>query len=89
MKDCKKCVWYMQRSGCGNYLCRNQSEYDEFPQKEAVKPDIYVKTKSAIRRCGACGERIYLSDTECRHCGTPIDWEGYKRSTRDKQRGKR
>lgn len=30
MKDCKDCIWYgKEKPGqCGNYLCRNQSEYD-------------------------------------------------------------
>ena len=34
MKDCKTCIWFgKEKPGqCGNYLCRNQSEYD--PKEE-------------------------------------------------------
>ena len=30
MKNCKDCIWYGKEKPdqCGNYLCRNQSEYD-------------------------------------------------------------
>lgn len=31
MKDCMRCIWFDSvLNTCGNYLCRNQSEYDEY-----------------------------------------------------------
>ena len=40
MKDCRNCIWYDQvLSSCGNYLCRNQSEYDEYVRRKTDGSD--------------------------------------------------
>lgn len=34
MKNCKNCIWFDPvLKICGNYICINQSEYEEFPVK--------------------------------------------------------
>lgn len=40
MKDCKTCIWFgKEKPGqCGNYLCRNQSEYDPRTGVEEADP---------------------------------------------------
>ena len=40
MKDCKTCIWFGKEKPdqCGNYLCRNQSEYDPRTGVEKAEP---------------------------------------------------
>lgn len=35
MKDCRTCIYWKPMDGrCDNYLCRNQSEYDEYIRRK-------------------------------------------------------
>lgn len=49
MKDCKTCTWFgKEKPGqCGNYLCRNQSEYDprfgiEVEADDDAEEELYI-----------------------------------------------
>ena len=36
-RDCRNCIWFNKEieNSCGNYLCKNKSEYDELPKAMA------------------------------------------------------
>ena len=42
-KDCSKCVWHIRDGRCCNYMCRNQSEYEELPVREKPENDQITK----------------------------------------------
>ena len=58
MKDCKTCVWFgKEKTGqCGNYLSRNQSEYDpRFGIEEgAEKSGVLIRGMEMPTSCAYC-----------------------------------
>ena len=53
-KKCENCIWFNKNhdNSCGNYLCKNMSEYDELPVifdvQNVKEPDIDILIHSAL-----------------------------------------
>lgn len=87
MKDCKTCIWFgKEKPGqCGNYLCRNQSEYDprtgveEADSTADVRGDVRARWKGAglgDYSCSWCGEVVSGNNHNfCPNCGAKMDGE--------------
>lgn len=74
--------WQKDIQGYGVYISFVDDAIDLLKEQEAVEPyvtgrgETFETAETWWYACGNCNEALDVNDKYCRHCGTPVLWEG-------------